>query len=101
VEESGVFLFRHHHSTMAVHINVSPGDEQYGRWWPQFRDVVSPHRRDCHSDSGNERGLIARLSRNIYVCFVCPLASRYLFLTLRVLWRTFNNVLVIHCEIFF
>jgi hypothetical protein len=22
------------------------GDEQYARWWPQFRDVVSPHRSE-------------------------------------------------------
>jgi hypothetical protein len=21
------------------------GEEQYVRWWPQFRDIVSPHRR--------------------------------------------------------
>jgi hypothetical protein len=24
------------------------GNEQYAHWWPQFRDVVSPHRRDHH-----------------------------------------------------
>jgi hypothetical protein len=24
------------------------GDEQWARWWPQFRDVVSPRRHDNH-----------------------------------------------------
>jgi hypothetical protein len=24
------------------------GDEQQARWWPQFRDVVSPHRHEHH-----------------------------------------------------
>jgi hypothetical protein len=24
------------------------GDEQLARWWPQFRDVVQPHRHDRH-----------------------------------------------------
>jgi hypothetical protein len=27
---------------MALHIIIC-GDEQQARWWPQFRDVVSPH----------------------------------------------------------
>jgi hypothetical protein len=24
------------------------GDEQYARWWQQFRDVVPPHQHDHH-----------------------------------------------------
>jgi hypothetical protein len=24
------------------------GDEQLSRWWPQVRDVVTPHRHDNH-----------------------------------------------------
>jgi hypothetical protein len=34
------------HSTVAFHIHISLGDEQLARWWPQFRDIVSPHRYD-------------------------------------------------------
>jgi hypothetical protein len=33
-----------YHSTVALHTHISSGDEQQARWWPQFRDIVSPHR---------------------------------------------------------
>jgi hypothetical protein len=42
VNESGAFPCRCH-STSVIH-----GDDQKARWWPQFRDVVSPHRHDHH-----------------------------------------------------
>jgi hypothetical protein len=28
---------------MVIHAHISPGNEQYARWWPQFWDIVSPH----------------------------------------------------------
>jgi hypothetical protein len=31
---------------MVLHLISQPGDEQSARWWPHFRDVVSPHRHD-------------------------------------------------------
>jgi hypothetical protein len=31
---------------MTLHPHISPGDEQQTRWWPNFRDVVSPHRHE-------------------------------------------------------
>jgi hypothetical protein len=37
-----------HHSTMVLHAHISTGDEKYALWWPQSRDVVSPHRHDHH-----------------------------------------------------
>jgi hypothetical protein len=30
------------------------GDEQWARWWPQFRDVVSPHR---HKQQLSQNGI--------------------------------------------
>jgi len=42
VNESGSFPCRCH-STSVIH-----GDDQKARWWPQFKDVVSPHRHDHH-----------------------------------------------------
>jgi hypothetical protein len=42
---SSVFSCQYH-STVAFHIHISLGDEQLARWWPQFRDIVSPHRHE-------------------------------------------------------
>jgi hypothetical protein len=36
---------------MVLHAHISPGDEQQARWWPQFRDIVSPHRYDHDDDN--------------------------------------------------
>jgi hypothetical protein len=33
------------------------GDEQYARWWPQFRDVASPHRHENHQLHGAQSAL--------------------------------------------
>jgi hypothetical protein len=33
---------------VVLHTHISPGDKQYTRWWPQFRDVVSPHLHHHH-----------------------------------------------------
>jgi hypothetical protein len=49
VDELGVFLCRHHSAT-ALHAHTSRGDEQWACCWPQFRDVVSPHRHDDRQD---------------------------------------------------
>jgi hypothetical protein len=35
-----------YHSTVALHTHMSSGNEQYAKWWPQFRDIVSPHRHE-------------------------------------------------------
>jgi hypothetical protein len=32
-----------HHSTVTLHIHISPGNEQQACLWPQFRDIVSLH----------------------------------------------------------
>jgi hypothetical protein len=29
-----------HHSTLTLHAHL--GDEQKARWWPQFRDILTP-----------------------------------------------------------
>jgi hypothetical protein len=48
VDESGVFV-RRYRSTVALHDLMLPGGGgQQERWWPQFRDVVSPHRNNYH-----------------------------------------------------
>jgi hypothetical protein len=31
------------------------GDEQYARWWPQFRDVVSPHQKSMNLIMNKDR----------------------------------------------
>jgi hypothetical protein len=43
VDKSGVFLCRHNHSTMVLHIHMS-----LEGWWPPFREVVLPHRHYHH-----------------------------------------------------
>jgi hypothetical protein len=35
-----------YHSTVTLHTHMTPRDEQQARWWPQFRDIVSPHRHE-------------------------------------------------------
>jgi hypothetical protein len=35
--------------SMLIYIYLLVGEKQ-ARWWPQFRDVVSPHRHDHHHD---------------------------------------------------
>jgi hypothetical protein len=39
-----------YHSTVPVstYIGYHLGDEKYGPWWPQFRDIVSLHRNNQH-----------------------------------------------------
>jgi hypothetical protein len=46
VNELEVFPSRHHprFSTLIYHLR----DEQQACWWPQFRDVISPHRPNHH-----------------------------------------------------
>jgi hypothetical protein len=45
VDESGILPCRYN-STIVLHARILPGCEQQACWWPQFRDVVSPHRHD-------------------------------------------------------
>jgi hypothetical protein len=58
-----------YHSTMVFHAHVSPGDEQLARWWPQFKNLVTPHRHEQfwnkrHSDCGIWLKLTSK-SRNL------------------------------------
>jgi hypothetical protein len=43
---SSVFSCQYHST---LHSHVSSGDDQYSCWWPQFRDIVSPHRHEQHT----------------------------------------------------
>jgi hypothetical protein len=54
MDESGVFLvdiITHSFSMLTYHL----GNEQYARWWLQFRNVFTPHRNDHGHDDHHRR----------------------------------------------
>jgi hypothetical protein len=40
-----------YYSTVALHIQISSGGRTIVLWWPQFRDIVSPHRHEQQQQS--------------------------------------------------
>jgi hypothetical protein len=53
VGESGVFP-RGHYPTCIFMLIYHLVDEQYARFWLQFRDAISPHRHDHHKQNYGE-----------------------------------------------
>jgi hypothetical protein len=50
----GFFCQYHYHFTGGSMLLHHVGDEQHARWWPQFRDVVSPHNMSNNNNKVQE-----------------------------------------------
>jgi hypothetical protein len=42
------------------------GDEQNACWWPQFRDIVSPHRHEQHEHANKKTVLEVNTEKTQY-----------------------------------